>query len=131
MRRLLSLSLLLTAVVGLAGCNAINSAVSGGTNYLSASEAGAKSNQQHIDDLGLKTLLDTMCITPYGAIVRNASGNPNAPRAIVDACGLPQGITLIQNTSGVSMATGTGPVSVQPGSTIITPAAPTTPATPE
>ena len=72
----------------------------------------AKHNVKALDDLKVNTWAQLGCAIPYGAMVRNATANPNLPMAIVDLCGLPAGINVIKSTSGLELTSGTGPTTI-------------------
>lgn len=113
--------LLLVMALPLAGCETMNAGSSAAINYLAGNESSTKQNVQKADDLNLKALTDALCAIPYGAVVRNATGNPKIPAAIMDACGLPQGVTIVTNNAAVTISTGTGSVTVPTTTTTVTP----------
>jgi len=112
--------LFLGCLIALSGCSAINSGVSAGVNYLGASAVGAKKNIEATNDLALSTWAAAGCATPYGAMVRNATGIPTLPEALVHLCGLPSGITVVQTTAAATVTVGTGEIKVPTATTTVT-----------
>jgi hypothetical protein len=106
---------LASAACGLSGCAEYNAAVSAGTNFASTQVTAQKENIQALNDVAAKALAASLCAVPYGELVRNGSGNPNFPTAVIEACGGPSGYTLVHNAS-TATATTTIPTTVVPTS---------------
>ena len=99
------------AVALLSGCAEIQA---GWSSVNTATSAGIKATQKNVqgtNDNAAQAWADSGCAIPYGEVVRNGSGNPNLPAAVITLCGAPSGFTMI-HTSGVASATTTIPTTV-------------------
>jgi outer membrane lipoprotein SlyB len=106
--------------VSLSGCAGFDAAWSGANNYYSGELNKTVKNIQGVNDNAAKTWADAGCATPYGELVRNGSGNPNLPAAIIALCGAPSGFTTIHSAAQAT-ATTSVPTTIV---TVPTPAAP-------
>lgn len=81
----------------LAGCAELDAAVGGANTYAAAESAAVVKNVQGFNDNVARATIAALCATPYGELVRNGSGNPNFPSAVVTACGAPPGLTIFKS----------------------------------
>lgn len=95
----------------LSGCAGFDAAWSGVNTYYSGELNNTVKNIQGVNDNAAKTWADAGCATPYGELVRNGSGNPNLPAAIITLCGAPSGFTTIHSAASAT-ATTTVPTTV-------------------
>ena len=79
---------------GLGGCAAWNAGVSSVNTYSAAEITAQKKNLEGIHDNSAAAWAAAGCAIPYGELVRNGSGNPNLPQAVVALCGAPSGMSL-------------------------------------
>lgn len=80
--------------VGLGACDTVNAAWSGANTYYASQSKGLVKNIQGSNDNAAGTWAEAGCAIPYGELVRNGSGNPNMPAAVVTLCGAPSGFTM-------------------------------------
>lgn len=64
-----------------------------------ANYAGAKQNLKGVDDARFIGWADVACTLPIGALQRNATGNPDAVKAVLTACPIPN-LALVNTTNG-------------------------------
>jgi hypothetical protein len=81
-------------MLALSGCTGFDAAWSGANNYYSGELKTTQKNIQGVNDNSAATWADAGCAIPYGELVRNGSGNPNMPAAVVTLCGAPSGFTM-------------------------------------
>ena len=119
--RKLSILVALIGCSALCGCGAINSYTAGVLANGAQDYVGARSNLQKIDDMEFTTWSDSACNIKLGAVKRNATGNPNAPEAVLKACTITNPVTTLQSQASLTptppaVGTITAPatVSVQP-----------------
>lgn len=116
MKRIL-MTLPLLGLTGMAsilnGCTAWNSGVASVNNYSASQMAAQQKNVEGVNDNVARAWAAGACAIPYGEIVRNGTGNPNFPKAIIELCGAPSGTTII-STQPVPSATTTVPTIVVP-----------------
>ena len=121
--------LLLVAAIGVAlsGCGSMNAYTGAAINAGEAGYAGAAQNLKAIDDAKFIGWNALACTMPLGSLQRNATGNPDAVKAILTACPIP-GLALVSTTNG-SVSVTTFPTLVAPTPTAGYVAPATTPAT--
>jgi len=98
MRRLLFVGTV-TSLAALAGCSAINAYTGGIINAGESGYAGARQNVRAIDDAAFVGWSDAACAIKVGALQRNATGNPNAVKAVLTACPVPS-VAVLTTTDG-------------------------------
>ena len=94
MKRLL-LFPLLAGVMLLAGCAEWSAAISGYTAAAQVSAQAGVRNVQQVNDLNAQVWSAAACAAPYGEMVRNGSGNPGYPSAVIALCGVPPGLMRV------------------------------------
>ena len=94
MSKILTAAAMVAATAALSGCVQWDSAVSAANTYASAEIKAQQKNIQGINDNAAAAWADAGCAIPYGEMVRNGSGNPNMPAAVVALCGAPSGFTM-------------------------------------
>lgn len=95
MKRLLLFPLLAWAQLALGGCAEISAMASGYTAAAQVSAQATVRNVQQVHDLEAQVWAATACAAPYGELVRNGSGNPGYPSAVIALCGVPPGLTRV------------------------------------
>lgn len=105
------LFLSVSACLLLSACVQWDTAVSGANTYAAAEIKAQQKNAQGVNDNTAAAWADSGCAIPYGELVRNGSGNPNMPAAIITLCGSPSGYTMVHQ-AGVATATTTIPTTV-------------------
>lgn len=106
-------SLALAATLGLGACAEWNAGVASVNSYSGEQIAAQQKNVQGADDNVAAAWSKAGCALPYGEIVRNGSGNPNLPQAVITLCGSPSGFTIIHATT-TATATTTIPTTTVP-----------------
>ena len=109
----------------LPGCAGFDAAWSGANNYYNGQLQATVKNIQGVNDNAAKTWADAGCATPYGELVRNGSGNPNLPAAVIALCGLPPGYTVVHAVSTATVTTGPANITIPTSTTTVTGAPPT------
>jgi hypothetical protein len=103
--------------VSLAGCGTVNAWNATALTTGMSDYAGAKKNTQELDDIKLRTWLDSSCAVNIGALQRisSTSGSPNAVNAVFMACPVPNvGVTTILPSGNMSVQT----TAIQPAAAI-------------
>ena len=95
----------------LSGCAYLDAAVGGVNTYTAGETKAVQKNVQGANDNAAAIWADAGCAIPYGELVRNGSGNPNLPAAIITLCGAPSGFTTIHSAASAT-ATTTVPTTV-------------------
>ena len=111
----------------LSGCAGFDAAWSGANNYYGSQLQATVRNIQGVNDNTAKTWADAGCATPYGELVRNGSGNPNLPAAVIALCGLPPGYTMVHTVSTATVTTGAASVTIPTSTSTVTVTPPPTP----
>jgi len=83
----------------LSGCGTINAYTGAAINAGESGYAGAKQNLKAIDDAKFIGWADVACTLPLGALQRNATGNPDAVKAVLTACPIPN-LAVVSTTNG-------------------------------
>jgi hypothetical protein len=82
-----------------AGCGSINAYTGAAINAGESGYAGAKQNLKAVDDAKFIGWTDVACTLPLGALQRNATGNPDAVKAVLTACPIPN-LAVVSTTNG-------------------------------
>ena len=75
--------------IAVAGCSAVNPYIAGVEAKGATDYQGAKANLQTADDMAFMVWTDSACNIKLGALKRNATGNPAAVTAVLQACPIP------------------------------------------
>ena len=95
----------LCVLLALSGCAWVDSTVSGANNYIAGEIKTTQKNVQATNDNAATIWVDSGCAIPYGEVVRNGTGNPNMPAAVITLCGAPAGFTMIHSTPTATATT--------------------------
>ena len=87
--RKFSILLILMSCATIAGCSAVNPYIAGVEAKGASDYQGAKANLQTADDMAFMVWTDSACNIKLGALKRNATGNPAAVTAVLQACPIP------------------------------------------
>jgi len=87
--RKLSILLTLVSCATIAGCGAVNPYIAGVEAKGATDYQGARANLQTADDMAFMVWTDSACNIKLGALKRNATGNPAAVTAVLQACPIP------------------------------------------
>jgi hypothetical protein len=99
-------SLFLVGVtLAMSGCAEMQASWSGVNTATATSIKATQKNLQGSNDNIAQAWADSGCAIPYGEVVRNGSGNPNLPAAIITLCGAPSGFTMIHSTPTATATT--------------------------
>ncbi len=85
----------LLVTLTLAGCGTLNTFNGAAINTSEQDYAGFRKNLQATDDMAFIGWNDAACNIKVGALARNATGNPLAVQAVLEACHVP-GVAVIQ-----------------------------------
>lgn len=99
MKRILMLLAAGIVALAFAGCGTINAYTGAAINAGESGYAGAKQNIKAIDDAKFIGWTDIACTLPLGALQRNATGNPDAIKAVLTACPIP-GLAVVSTSNG-------------------------------
>ncbi len=89
----------------LAGCGSMNEGSGAVLNYAAQNYAGAKQNVQSADDMRLVAWSDQACAMNVGALARNATGNPNIVKAVLEACPVPSVGVISMGAGSINIQT--------------------------
>lgn len=95
----------LVASISLCGCGSMNAYTGAVINAGEASYAGAKQNLKAVDDAKFIGWTDIACTLPIGALQRNATGNPDAVKAVLTACPIPNMAMVSTSNGAISVMT--------------------------
>ena len=115
-------ALTMAALLALSGCASLS------TDYRAAVGV-VQADVRLANDNAAATWAAAGCAIPYGEVVRNGSGNPNFPKAMVELCGAPGGYVMVSTSGGAALVTTTGAPQVTvvaPTSVAASPPAPVT-----
>ena len=96
--RIIAVSIL-SILTMLSGCTALNAYTGAAINAGESGYAGARQNVQAVDDAAFVGWNDAACAIKLGALKRNATGNPNAVKAVLTACPV-SNVAVITSTDG-------------------------------
>jgi uncharacterized protein YceK len=99
MNKLLLCGVAALALSALSGCGTINAYTGAAINAGESGYAGAKQNLKAVDDAKFVGWTDIACTMPLGALQRNATGNPDAVKAVLTACPIPN-LAVVSTTNG-------------------------------
>lgn len=88
----------------LAGCAEMQAGWTSTNTAASASLKATQKNVQGTNDNVAQAWADAGCAIPYGEVVRNGSGNPNLPLAVIELCGAPSGTVVLKGSTPLTTA---------------------------
>ena len=94
--------LFIAGCLALTGCAEFQSAWTATNTATSAGIKATQKNVQGTNDNIAQGWADEGCAIPYGEVVRNGSGNPNLPLAIIELCGAPAGTVVLKTSAPLS-----------------------------
>ncbi|MFL9904695.1 hypothetical protein PQR71_42320 [Paraburkholderia fungorum] len=112
-------------VTCLAGCGSMNAYTGAAINAGESGYAGAKQNLKAIDDAKFIGWADIACTLPLGALQRNATGNPDAVKAVLTACPIPNLAVVSTSNGSISVMTLPNVTAPTPTTGYVAPAATT------
>lgn len=97
----LALAAAAIASLSLGACGTINSFTAGALSSAQANSAQTIANIQKADDLKFSAWANSACAMNLGALQRNATGNPNAVKGVLELCPVPNmGIITVNQAGG-------------------------------
>ena len=111
--------LIAAVAASLSACGTMNSFTAASLSSAQADGAQTIANIQKTDDMKFQAWSESACAMNLGALQRNATGNPNAIKGVLELCPVPNmGIVSVNSSSGSIAITapsvsGAGTIAVQ------------------